>query len=115
MGKLYYGAARFEVEFDDRVLAHLQLVMTGKLRRSEAFLLSWATSSDRGSGRSMIWIHPTTDLHFQFAGNGRPSVNREWLERLAVLANTATGLYVTPEGDLRATDTDSDSGAARLN
>ena len=34
MGKLYYGAARYEVEFEDRVLAHLQLVMTGKLRRS---------------------------------------------------------------------------------
>ncbi len=102
MGKLYYGAARYEVEFEDRVLAHLQLVMTGKLRRSEAFLLSWAISPERGSGRSMVWIHPTTDLHFEFAGSGRPSVNREWLERLAILANTATGLYVTPEGDLQA-------------
>jgi hypothetical protein len=106
MGKLYYGAARYEVEFEDRVLAHLQLVMTGKLRRSEAFLLSWTTPVERGSGRSMIWIHPTTDLHFQFSGNGRPAVNREWLERLAVLANTATGLYVTSEGDLQHIDTD---------
>jgi hypothetical protein len=106
MGKLYYGAARFEVEFEDRVLAHLQLVMTGKLRRSEPFMLSWSTPVERGSGRSMIWIHPTTDLHFQFAGSGRPAVNRDWLERLAVLANTATGLYVTPEGELHSTDHD---------
>jgi hypothetical protein len=106
MGKLYYGAARYEVEFEDRVLAHLQLVMTGKLRRSEAFLLSWTTPVERGSGRSAIWIHPTTDLHFQFSGNSRPAVNREWLERLAVLANTATGLYVTPEGDLQPIDAD---------
>jgi len=106
MGKLYYGAARFEIEFDDRVLAHLQLVMTGKLRRSEGFLLSWGTPAERGSGRSMVWIHPATDLHFQFAGSGRPAVNRDWLERLAVLANTATGLYVTPEGDLQPIDAD---------
>jgi len=106
MGKLYYGAARFEVEFEDRVLAHLQLVMTGKLRRSEAFLLSWTTPAERGSGRSMIWIHPTTALHFQFSGNGRPNVNRDWRGRLAVLANTATGLYGTPEGELHSIDAD---------
>jgi hypothetical protein len=113
MGKLYYGAARYEVEFDDRVLAHLQLVMTGKLRRSEGFMLSWATPAGRGSGRSMVWIHPHTDLHFQFAGNGRPTVNRDWLERLAVLANTATGLYVTPEGELQPIDAEASAAAAR--
>lgn len=106
MGKLFYGAARYEVEFEDRVLAHLQLVMAGKLRRSEAFLLSWTTPPERGSGRSAIWVHPSTDLHFQFSGSGRPSVNREWLERLAILANTASGLYVTPEGDLHPLDGD---------
>lgn len=110
MGKLYYGAARFEVEFDDRVLAHLQLVMTGKMRRSEGFLLSWSTPVGHGSGRSMIWIHPATDLHFQFSGNGRPTVNRDWLERLAVLANTASGLYVTPEGELHPLDPDAVTG-----
>jgi hypothetical protein len=104
VGRLYYGAARSEVEFDDRVLAHLQQVMTSKLRRSEGFLLSWTTSPERDGARSMIWIHPTTDLHFQFTGNGRMNLNREWLERLTRLANTATGLYPAPENEPHPTD-----------
>jgi hypothetical protein len=98
VGALFYGSDRFEVEFDDRVLAHLQIVMTAKLRRGEGFILSWTDGVSAGSGRSMLWIAPTSDLHYKFSGNRPPSINRKWLDELASLANTAPGLYVTEEG-----------------
>ncbi|MCU1413320.1 MAG: hypothetical protein JWN80_660 [Microbacteriaceae bacterium] len=98
MGTLFYGASRFQAKFDDRVLAHLQIVMTAKLRRTEAFILSWTESPNGGSGRSMIWITPYTDLHYRFEGNRPPVINRDWLDQLAAIANTAHGLYVTDEG-----------------
>ena len=101
MGSLFYGAKRLQVEFDDRALAHLQIVMIAKLRRSEAFLLSWTVNTATGSGRSMVWIHPATDLHFRFTNGRHPEINREWIGQLMLLANTATGLHLTDEGDLR--------------
>ncbi|MFD3443839.1 ATP-dependent DNA ligase [Microbacteriaceae bacterium 4G12] len=100
MGTLFYGSNRLEVQFDDRVLAHLQIVMTAKLRRGEGFILSWTDGVSAGSGRSMVWITPVTDLHYRFSGNRPPSINRTWLDELASLANTAPGLYVTEEGTL---------------
>ncbi|WP_165068732.1 DUF7882 family protein [Marisediminicola senii] len=100
MGKLIYGAARFEVSFDDRVLAHLQIVMTAKLRRTEAFILSWTNPSSTGGGRQLVWVTPYTDLHYAFSGNSVPTINREWLQDLAAVANTAHGLFVTEEGEV---------------
>ena len=100
MGTLFYGAARFPIAFDERVLMHLQIVMNAKLRRGESFALSWANSPDVGSGRSIVWIAPSTDLHYKFDGSRPASINRKWLEELAVLANTPQGLHVTEEGSL---------------
>jgi len=40
MGKLTYDST-LTVDFDDRVLAHLQLVIGAKLRRAESFYFSW--------------------------------------------------------------------------
>ena len=102
MGTLFYGAARFAIGFDERVLMHLQIVMNAKLRRGESFALSWANSPDAGSGRSIVWIAPSTDLHYKFDGSRPASINRKWLEELAVLANTPQGLHVTEEGSLTA-------------
>jgi hypothetical protein len=39
MGTLNY--AKTTVEFDDRVLAHLKVVIVSKLRRGEPLQLSW--------------------------------------------------------------------------
>ena len=102
MGTLFYGAARFPIAFDERVLMHLQIVMNAKLRRGESFALSWANSPDAGSGRSIVWIAPSTDLHYKFGGIRPAAINRKWLEELAVLANTPQGLHVTEEGSLTA-------------
>lgn len=102
MGILFYGAARFAIHFDERVLTHLQLVMTSKLRRGESFTLSWADSPQAGSGRSIVWISPTTDLHYNFSGSRVATINRTWLLELAQLANSPQGLHVTEEGTLTA-------------
>jgi hypothetical protein len=101
MGSLFYGSARYEVTFPDRILAHLQIVMTAKLRRTEGFVLSWTEPTQAGSGRSMIWITAYTDLHYRFAGGKMPLINKHWLEQLSALANTSQGLYVTDEGTLQ--------------
>ena len=45
-----------EIQFDDRVLAHVQIVMSAKLRRGENFFFSWRDSPAVGDGRSAIWI-----------------------------------------------------------
>jgi hypothetical protein len=54
VGTLFYGASRTPIRIDDRILAHLRLVATSKLRRNEPFLISWHDPADTGGGRSTI-------------------------------------------------------------
>ena len=97
MGKLFYGSSGAAIEFDDRTLAHLQLVMGAKLRRHEAFFCSWRDSAEAGSGRTSIWIEGSIALYFSFDGAERQSVNRAWLEELTKSANSPQGLFLIPE------------------
>ena len=64
MGKLTYDST-LTVDFDDRVLAHLQLVIGAKLRRHESFYFSWRDDPAVGDGRSTLWLHPTIPLYFK--------------------------------------------------
>jgi hypothetical protein len=68
MGKFTYQTGT-RVDFEDRVLAHLQVVISNKLRRGESFVFTCRA----------------------------PSLNRAWIEALAVTANSPNGLYVIPE------------------
>jgi hypothetical protein len=95
MGSLVYESMAFE--FDDRLLAHLQIVIVNKLRRGESFVMSWRVSADAGSGRAAIWMHPSLPLYFEFGGSRVPSINREWLGRLANSADSSLGLIVVGE------------------
>ena len=61
MGKLFYDGS-VEIDFEDRVLTHLQIVITAKLRRSESFLFSWRDDPSMGDGRSAIWLHSAVGL-----------------------------------------------------
>ena len=97
MGKFIYGTPSIAVDFDDRVLAHLKIVILSKVRRGESFTFSWEYSTSSGSGHSSIWIHPTIPLQFDFHGSREPRLNRAWVEELAALSNTPGGLRVTPE------------------
>jgi hypothetical protein len=78
---------------DDRVLAHLQVVIINKLRRNESFAFTW-----RESGRdSVCWMAPAIALEFVYWDDDHPSLNRKWLEQLAAAAYANPGLKIMPE------------------
>jgi hypothetical protein len=97
LGRLLYGSSRLEIEFDDRVMAHLQLVISTKLRRREAFFFTWRDDPVIGDGRSSIWLDASIPLHFRYSSRERHQLNREWLEELTQSANQATGLVLSTE------------------
>lgn len=96
MGKFIYDSM-IKVDFEDRLLAHLQLVIGAKLRRGESFHSTWKDDSSLGSGRTMVWVHPRVSLVYKFYGSRQPSVNRAWVEALMYTANASTGLYAVSE------------------
>jgi hypothetical protein len=95
MGSISYDG--LVVVVDDRTLTHLQIVIVNKLRRGEAFLMSWKDSRDVGSGRSAIWLHPQVLIYFKFDGSRVPEINERWLHELADSAESSRGLIVTTE------------------
>lgn len=95
MGRLVYGTATYEL--DDRLLAHLQVVVGTKLRRGENFFVSWRNPVAGGSGRQSIWIDNGVHLAFEYTGGVIPAVNREWIESMASSAATNFGLQLTDE------------------
>ena len=97
MGKFIYGTPSISVDFDDRVLAHLKVVILSKVRRGESFTFSWEYTVNAGSGHSSIWIHPAIPLQFDFDGGREPRLNRTWVEELVRLSNSPAGLRVIPE------------------
>ncbi|UTT61565.1 ATP-dependent DNA ligase [Microcella humidisoli] len=108
MGTLTYDST-LSADFDDRTLAHLQMVMGAKLRRNEAFYFSWKDDHSIGNGRSVIWMHPTIPISFKFFGSRPPAINREWIDELMLLANTPSGLYLVPEPTTPASTAKEDS------
>jgi len=103
MGALSYGGEEFE--FDDRVLTHLQVVISTKLRRGENFFLSWTVPLERGSGRHAIWIDNGVPIHFFYNGSRPAGVNREWIEALLLSAGRASGLFLSDEPEPKKTST----------
>lgn len=96
MGRFIYHNGS-KVDFEDRLLAHLQVVIANKLRRGESFLFTWRDDASVGEGRTSIWLNPSTSIAFKFHGSRQPALNRAWIEALAVTANSPGGLYVVPE------------------
>lgn len=97
MGTLFYGDALSSAEFDDRLLAHLQLAIVTKLRRSESFVFSWDIPVAGGSGSNSIWISPTVGLRFTYPTHAREPINRAWVEALVRTANSVSGLRIVDE------------------
>ena len=97
MGMLMYGGPKTEISFDDRALTHLQIVITAKLRRQESFVFSWTDAADIGSGRSSIWLDPSSTLFYRFFGSRVPAINRAWIDQLMDSANSGSGLFFTAE------------------
>lgn len=94
MGKLVYGDAGYSVDLDDRLLAHLQIVIGAKLRRREAFYFSWVSDDNK---RNSIWVEHSIPLRYHYDDASQHQINREWLETLTVSANGASGLVISDE------------------
>ncbi|MCR2763363.1 ATP-dependent DNA ligase [Microbacterium sp. zg.B48] len=96
MGKFTYNAQTSK-NFDDRVLAHLQITIGTKLRRGEGFFFTWKDDISVGEGRSSVWMHAGASLIFKFHGSRQPDINLHWLEALISTANSAQGLHLVGE------------------
>lgn len=97
MGTLYYGASRTPVRMDDRALAHLQMVITTKLRRGEGFMIHWDENPEGSASRGGMWIHTSCDLAYEFVGAREPSLDKEELDRMMLAASANSGLRVMAE------------------
>jgi hypothetical protein len=105
VGKFIYGVNGYELELEDRALAHLKIAMFTKLRRNESFSLSWQVDLEGGSGRHSIWISPASMIHFQFYGSRRPELNRRWIRDMITAANNGDLMITSePPEDQGATD-----------
>jgi len=95
MGTLFYGGDRTPIRIDDRILAHLRVVVTAKMRRGEGFLLSWTDSVTIGDGRSSVWLNARTDLHYKFDGVKEVKLDPALLEQLNVESIQARGIEIS--------------------
>ncbi|MDR6200826.1 hypothetical protein QE374_002735 [Microbacterium sp. SORGH_AS428] len=98
MGQLYYANATAPVEMNDRLLAHVKVVATTKLRRQESFTLNL-----RGAdGRETLWIHSSIPLRFVFSSAEPESLNPVFLQSLAESASSTAGLTVDLDDEVPA-------------
>lgn len=107
MGKFIYEST-VKIDFEDRLLAHLQLVIGAKLRRGESFHFTWKDDASIGNGRTVVWMNPTISLVYKFYGSRQPAINRAWIEALMYTANSPTGLYTVPEPHEEAVSEDAE-------
>lgn len=96
MGKFIYDST-IKVDFEDRTLAHLQLVIGSKLRRGEPFHFTWRDDPSIGDGRTTVWIHPQCTLVYKYYGSRKPRLNMAWVDALSYTANSPAGLHIVPE------------------
>ena len=96
MGTLTYDS-KLTVTIDDRVLAHLQVVIWAKLRRGEQFAFTWVDPMRNGLGRTSMWVSPSVSLSFQYFGGKMPLINGAWVEALTKSASSPGGLQLVPE------------------
>ena len=99
MGRLIYGAAGTEYEFDDRTLSHVKIAIVTKLRRHESFLLNWQIPADQGGGRISLWISREIPIAYVFAGGRPPKLNDKWMEALLHSSQRTGGMVVMSEAD----------------
>jgi len=92
MGKLTYGAIQREIVMEDRLLAHLEVVVLARLRRNNPLTLRWVERDEDGDGRRTIWIHPGSDLYFEYTGAEHGELDRELLDTLVRAADSNSGI-----------------------
>ncbi|MFJ6653951.1 ATP-dependent DNA ligase [Microbacterium sp. NPDC091313] len=96
MGKFLFEG-HLSADFDDRLLAHLQVVIGTKLRRGESFHFTWKDDRSIGDGRTSVYIHPSSVVWYKYYGGRPAALNGAWIDALMFTANSTRGLYVVPE------------------
>jgi hypothetical protein len=91
MGRMYYGNSTDAIVVDDRELAHLKMVATTKLRRSEGFSVSFASAE---TGRSTVWVHCAIPLRFDFDRAEPIRLDPAYVNELAQAAASAMGIVI---------------------
>ena len=102
MGRLVYGYAAQEYEFDDRTLSHVKIAVVTKLRRHESFLLNWQVPNHVGGGRISIWISREIPLAFVFSETVPPRLNERWMEVLLQSSQRTGGMTIVSEEEAEA-------------
>ena len=102
MGRLVYGYAAQEYEFDDRTLSHVKIAVVSKLRRHESFLLNWQVPAHQGGGRISIWISREIPLAFVFSDAAPPRLNERWMEVLLQSSQRTGGMVIVSEAEAEA-------------
>ena len=97
MGYLMHGGN--EYQFEERLLAHLKIVIGQKLVKQESFFLSWTRSPNEGSGRVSLWLSPYSSIAFRFSGSRSPEINVRWVKVLSALSHTSRGLIALSEDE----------------
>lgn len=96
MGHLIYDGALYE--FEDRLLAHVKMVVQLKLTKMECFFLTWHPHCQADSEMS-VWISPRSPLAFHFSGSREPPLSKSWVVALNAISHTPRGLVVISEKD----------------
>lgn len=104
MAHLYYGSETGPAEIPDRILAHVKVVATTKLRRGESFLLTWRHCDGEAPGRTSIWMQPSIPLRFVFASPDPEPLDGDYLRDLANQANSSGGIVLDWEDEVAALD-----------
>lgn len=91
-----------QLELDDDLLAHVQAVIVAKLRRREPVLMSWVDCADHAR---QIWIQASAIVLAEYDGPQPTQLDRNWLERIMVAANSTSGICLHTADLERHTDT----------
>jgi hypothetical protein len=106
VGRLYYGNGSDPIELSDRLMAHVKVVASSKLRRSESFTLTCENTATPGAGRTTIWVHCAIPLRFEFDSAEGVVLDRDYLNELARAASSTSGMLIdvaVADADERAT------------
>ena len=95
VGRFIYSDGASSFDIDDRLLAHLRIVVMNKLRRNESFMFHLDRTD--GLGPKSVWVHPAVPIVFHFFGSRTPAINRAWVEALMAEASGPHGLTLVPE------------------
>lgn len=95
MGQLHYGDTAEPIDIPDRLLAHLKVVITTKLRRGESFTLTWRHRDADTAGRSSLWLQESIPLRFVFDSPEAEQLDSAALQDMAHRASASAGLVVS--------------------